>query len=297
MSDSFSELSAEELRAEQKEIERNVLNTKAELEQRRQEVYDCKRQLKTAEVLEKEYQQEIEILRKREGEGVLKTLQALDAELAAQKQNANEQIECLEATLSSKNEETRELQSEKQTLLEGASNKRSSVSETLKEENSELTFKIDSYKKQNDQTSQTLDCFENENVSLQTQLAALKSEIDGLNENISLKKRELSEANDSLNALQEDMVVLKNNMESSRGKPLAKDAKGNSLFAEVDDRRVELGRRVQNMKAKCVEVEKEHVDLTKDFLVLRVKNIEMIRCWEADLLKEREIDEVLCSAR
>lgn len=64
----------------------------------------------------------------------------------------------------------------------------------------------------------------------------LQEQLNMLNENYNCKKEELNEAKILIENLQEELVVLKNELDMVKCKPLQDGSQGNSLFAEVDDK-------------------------------------------------------------
>lgn len=63
-----------------------------------------------------------------------------------------------------------------------------------------------------------------------------KGELENIKESLSCKRDELMEANDLIQKLNDELFCLKSELESYKNKPLNTESKGNSLFAEVDDR-------------------------------------------------------------
>lgn len=63
-----------------------------------------------------------------------------------------------------------------------------------------------------------------------------KKEIDQLKENLVCKREELTDANDVIEKLNDEIICLKNELDTYKSQPENKFEKGNSLFAEVDDR-------------------------------------------------------------
>lgn len=236
---SITELSLDELRAEYLTVKNVLGNVQSQLDQKNQELYDCKRLLKTAEALEKDYQQEIESLQSSESEENLKlksTVQKLETDLACLKQFSDEQILYLESELTVKNDEIKELQGELKSVAENFSRNVPDDYDVLKQDNSKLRNEIDALKDSYQLLTEENEVLKNNNFLLEEQIVTLKAEVDNVQENLQCKREELFQANNVISSLQEEIVVLRNELDMLQKKPLDKDSKGNSLFAEVNDK-------------------------------------------------------------
>lgn len=239
LSTSIIDLPIEELQKEYNNLKQILLSAQQDLDCKNQQLYDYKRQLTTAQVLEKEYQQEIQSLQSGENTQIEKLkgrIKQLEGEAINLKQDSNEQISCLETELSVKNQEVEQLQIELKTLSLTISNNTTNDYDKLKAENTKLHSELESLHANYDFMKEEYQQLQKHNVSLEENIAIMNKEIENLNENVSSKKEELQEANNLIQTLQDDLAVLRGQMESMQSKPLDQETKGNSLFAEVDDR-------------------------------------------------------------
>lgn len=292
---SIEELSLVELRTEYYSIKSTLNSVQSELDQKNQELYDCKRSLKTAEALEKDYQQEIEALQNNDNEELLRlksTVQKLEASLAESKQTYSEQILHLESELTTRKDEIKELQEELKNVAENASQQTvSDEIEHLKDEICSLNSDVELAKEKYECLLAENESLKDRNFALEEQVIGLGAEIENLKETLQTKREELAEANEMIVTLQDEIAVLRSEMETLQRKPLDTDSKGNSLFAEVDDRRVELQNTIKHMKTKYVEMKKEFSNLTRQVSALRAENVKLKECWEADLAAAESDDQ------
>lgn len=296
---SIEELSLGELRTVYYSTKNTLSSVQSELDKKNQELYDCQRSLKTAKALEKDYQQEIEALQSNDNQEQLKLrsmVQKLEANLAESKQLHSEQILQLEWELTVKKDELKELQDELKVASENAVKETADDEvEILQDEIVSLRSEIEVLNEKNAEVFEENEGLKNRNFLLEEEVVGLSAEIESLKENLQTKREELAEANEMVSTLQGEMAVLRNQMETLQRKPLATDSKGNSLFAEVDDRRVELQTTIKHMKTKYAEMKNEFSKLKKQVSTLRAENVKLRECWEADLSEATSDDQ--CSLK
>nr|XP_966464.1 PREDICTED: protein Spindly [Tribolium castaneum] len=76
-------------------------------------------------------------------------------------------------------------------------------------------------------------------------------------------------------------------------KPLDDKSQGNSLFAEVDDRRVQLQQNMNTMKSQYLEMKRERASYLKQIRALRNENVELMAKMEAEIKGRQEDEEMI----
>lgn len=293
----IEELSLSDLKGEYYIIKNALSNVQLELDKKNQELHDCKRLLKIAEVLEKEYQQEIGILQKNDNEENLKlksTVKKLEANLVESKHFYSEQILHLETELTVKRNEIKQLQDE---LKEEISKQKSKDDvDVLKNDIDRLKNELEELHGRNSELVEENENLRKRNFALEEQLVAVSTENNNLKESLQVKREEVTDANQLISTLQEEMAVIRNEMETLQQKPLNANSKGNSLFAEVDDRRVELQNIIKHMKTKYTDLKNEYNKIIKQVHSLREKNIKLKECWDADASEAASVDKCALEA-
>ncbi|KAJ8985644.1 hypothetical protein NQ317_015140 [Molorchus minor] len=259
---------------------------KSELENVNQELYGCKRQLKIFEALQNEYQSEIEILQSEhdiENQKLKEKIVHLEENLNETRIKYNEHIQSLEADLAKKEEENVSLQAKIELL------KKVQLTQAPADDVNKLLEELASLKDEKDallfneeDLNLTVEILQKKNLKLEETLAEHREEVSNLKENLSCKREELFEANDLIQKLNNEMVYLKNELDLFKSKPLNEKSKGNSLFAEVDDRRVYLQKTINNMKTEYVCMKQERAKHLNMISHLRKENKTLCDRWKAD---------------
>lgn len=236
---STADLPLEDLQKEYMNLKKTLVKVQQELETKNQQLYDCKRQLNTAEVLEKEYQQEIETLQNGESveQNKLKAkIVALEIEVSEIKQSSDEHAQFLESELLIKSDEIKELQTELKNLCDSASAKSDSEENKLREENAILKSQLETLQSEFEQLQADCALLEKEKSTLNETVGHLKDEVDCLKQTLRNRHLEFEVTHKWADELQEELALVKSELEAFKSKPLTEESKGNSLFAEVDDR-------------------------------------------------------------
>lgn len=120
----------------------------------------------------------------------------------------------------------------------------------------------------------------------------MKFDYEQLKESYENKREELNATKTLLESLQEEFIMTKNELEILKNKPLDKCSKGNSLFAEVDDRRVELVDEIKLIKRKYKLLKSENQNFVSKITELRNENTKLLQRWNEENKELKEgVDE------
>lgn len=235
---SILDLPREQLQKEYDHLKALLITAQHELEEKKQQAYDCKRRIQVAVALEHEYQSEIQELR----EGKFKDREQLTAKLH-KLENENlelvvsqkEQINSLENTLAARIEQFKELQSQVEHVSHNTAEDKDKYQQ-IEKEHKQLQSEIQTLQSMSSELQNQYDELEISTKNLDDNTRSLNDEIEDLKESITSKTSELDDVNSELCILREDLAMRRIQLESISSKPLNKESKGNSLFAEVDDR-------------------------------------------------------------
>lgn len=137
---------------------------------------------------------------------------------------------------------------------------------------------ISSLKATNDELKKKLTETLNANECNRAELESLKEQVDCLKSNLSVKKEELSSATDMLHAAQDDFCTATMELQQLKSASTTFAAKGNSLFAEVDDKRQEMVKSMSYMKDKVYQLNRE--------LISKQAEIDSLLCEKKTLWEE-----------
>ncbi|RZC40998.1 Ax dynein light domain containing protein [Asbolus verrucosus] len=267
-----------------------------ELETKNQALYDCERHKKTTQALVDACQEEIRIL---QNEGTLENnklesrIQQLEESNLNLKISYNEQINSLEKDLANKEDEINNLKRELDDIIKISENQQPINEEKLLNEICELKRNNLVLQEQVDDLVKSCDNKEKQNVFLQETISQLKEEVQNYREILTCKKSELDEANDLIQTLKDDFLCVQSELDLVKSKPLDEKSRGNSLFAEVDDRRVQLQQNMNIMKTKYVEMKRERASLLKQITVVRNENATLLARWEAEVTEAKDDQDMI----
>jgi chromosome segregation ATPase len=269
----------------------------AELDLANQALYDCKRNMKSIQSIEVEYQEEIKLLQCQADteKRILETkIHTLEETISNLKTIHDERVGNLEKELITKDEEIKNLKRDMEDIIKIAGARDSAGEEKLMCENSELRQEVLNLSEHVDQLENSLESCEKQNLVLQETSKRLEEELESYKETLECKRKELEEANDLIQSLRDDYFCVQSELDTIKSKPLDDQSQGNSLFAEVNDRRLQLQQNMNIMKTKYLEMKHERVALLQQVTTLRNENISLIARCEAEIDgKKRDEDMII----
>ncbi|KAJ8920539.1 hypothetical protein NQ315_005408 [Exocentrus adspersus] len=275
-------------------LKKEYLGLRNKLDSVNQELYGCKRQLKVVEALQLEYQNEIELLQSEANTEKIKREEKivhLEENIVIQRSKFSERIHTLEAEVILKDEGLKQLKSEIELL------KKDNAKETPTEDVNKLIQELMCLKSENEvlleneeKLKSSLEALQKNSAFLEEALTECKEELLSVKESLSCKRDELVEANDLVQKLNDELFCLKSELESYRSRPLNSSSKGNSLFAEVDDRRVYLQETINRMKTEYIAMKQERAKHLNMISHLKTENKTLCERWKKDI-EEKEDDQ------
>ncbi|KAF2905725.1 hypothetical protein ILUMI_00438, partial [Ignelater luminosus] len=103
----------------------------------------------------------------------------------------------------------------------------------------------------------------------------LYTELKDKNQYFACKSQELASAKNKLQILQEDIFLIKLELESMKSKPLDACSKGNSLFAEVEDSCQKVQQSLEQTKKNYNRLKQDFTTKMKQLSIMRNQNIEL----------------------
>ncbi|GJQ86595.1 hypothetical protein Trydic_g7829 [Trypoxylus dichotomus] len=280
------DMTKEDLQLQYSSLSKICRQLRIELEEKSQQVYDHKRELTRLNTLEAEYLSEIECLQsgeKNECKRLQLKIQNLEEEKTEVTNTYTKEIECLELNIFKKDEEIAELQEKLQTMTNtfNATDNRNEIEE-VQLKNIELKNNVHDLNELLLHLNKRIESLEKKHVVSQELNQNLQDELKALNENYKCKKGELDEAKHLIETLQEDLILTKNELEIAKTKPLEDGSQGNSLFAEVDNRRLELQEHMALMKSQYLQMKQERGKLLAQIATLNSSNAMLCQRWEIE---------------
>lgn len=250
-------------------------NLQQELEQVKQQLHQSNSLLKALEASYQDLKQDVirtkaeDARRKQELEIKIKTSKEVLANLRA---SQTEETVQLENQLSTKVKKIESLQNEIQ-----FHKKKIVIQEEEKPENPEMILL------ENEVLIQKCQEFHLKLENIQQQRGSLFLSIQESEENLAehqtaleIKSEELVEKNNVIKGLKHDLESAKKELETLINQPLPTNSQGNSMFAEIEDRRVQLEKIGTEMSSKYTHLQKECQQNKLQILKLRTERAELL---------------------
>ncbi|XP_030765308.1 protein Spindly-like [Sitophilus oryzae] len=262
-----------------------------ELDVVKQQLHDSTRQAKLSETLLRDYQSEIELLQngdRNEKEKLETKIVNLEEAINNLRLAHSEKLTNIEAKLIKKEQENEDLKIEIDLLKKSNCTENDGELSMEFEEVLSLKSANELLKKSYEELLEHYASLQNQHTEVEILLEQHKEEISQLKESLEVKRNEVAENTVLIEKLNDDLFCVRKELETYRSKPLDEGSKGNSLFAEVDDRRVYLQKTVNNMKTDYVRIKQEKMQFVKQISHLRKVNADLQSMWRKDL---EQIDE------
>lgn len=263
---------------------------KKEFSGTKQNLYDTSRQLKVQEALISEYQSDIDLLQNKEhsqNEKFEAKIAALEDTIATLRSNYSESTSYLENEILEKERENLNFKNEIEILKRKnlVDDKDFSVNSSgisnLTCENELLNEKVQ-------ELQGALEILQEQHTKLEEILEGYKEELSEVKENLKLKREELSDKAVLIDNLNDELMCTNSELEKYKQTTLDAASKGNSLFAEVDDRRVYLQGTIDKMKSEYIRLKQENCQHVNLISQLRKENFDFRETWKKDLEATQE---------
>ncbi|XP_072393859.1 protein Spindly-like [Diabrotica undecimpunctata] len=276
---------------ELEKIKTENVTLKQDLENRNQELHECKKNVRLLQAVQIECQNEIDLLQSEEIKQKQKyqeIIKQLEQNIHSMRASHNEEKLAFENVITKMEEKNERMQLELEVFKESDNNTTNFVGDTS------LLIKEILYEPpevyENQELKKTLTQLQEANEILLKKVEAYEAEIEDLKECYACAKNDLKEANITNQFLNDEVCGLKTEIDTIKNQPLKQDSKGNSLFAEVDDRRVYLQDKIDKMKASYVAKTQENAQLKHTAHQLQLENMRLLEKWKSDV-EEKDDDQ------
>ncbi|XP_036142659.1 protein Spindly [Monomorium pharaonis] len=295
-SESVNDTKIEEALEKSSKSKDDYKRLKQENENYRQELHDLRRKLETSEAFQKDLQESyetIDISFKQYIKKVDDAREKREEMFKTEKREYKDHIEALETNLIKSELDIKQLQEELKEykdLVNKQPSHLTAMEDTLtryKEEHAELIILLEDEKKKFTQKKE-------DEMELRKQILAMAEHIDELEAALESTKLQLIKKTGELEELQETVQDLAMNLmelKSPNTVPASETCKGNSLFAEVEDRRQMLMDKMKVMTNKYNETKRALNVKIAELNTLRAEKFKVTKKWEADMndtLQEKE---------
>ncbi|XP_076633169.1 spindle apparatus coiled-coil protein 1 spindly [Colletes latitarsis] len=123
---------------------------------------------------------------------------------------------------------------------------------------------------------------EKKSKHLEEMINDLKAQYDELQRIFQDVKEQLTEKSKALEHAREELVLKRAAAESTEIYPTHNSCKGNSLFAEVEDRRQNVMSKMKTLHEKYIQIKRMCMSQVAEIKVLRTKQVSAFRKWETD---------------
>ncbi|CAG9832658.1 unnamed protein product [Diabrotica balteata] len=272
-------------------IKTENVTLKQDLENLNQQLHECKKNVRLLQAVQIECQNEIDLLQSEEIKQKQKyqeIIKQLEQNIHSMRASHNEEKLAFENVITKMEEKNERMQLELEVFKESDSNTTNFVGDTS------LLIKEILYEPpevyENQELKKTLTQLQEANEILQKKVEAYEAEIEDLKECYACAKNDLKEANITNQFLNDEVCGLKTEIDTIKNQPLNQGSKGNSLFAEVDDRRVYLQDKIDKMKASYVAKTQENAQLKHTAHQLQLENMRLLEKWKSDV-EEKDDDQ------
>ncbi|KAF7271103.1 hypothetical protein GWI33_015987 [Rhynchophorus ferrugineus] len=261
-------------------------NLKCELDVIKQQLYDTTRQAKLNEALLKDYQNEIELFQKVETAEKNKwenKISRLEETLSNLRLRHSEDILQLETELAETQQENEYLKDQNEILKQTNLTKQQAEISINCDETLNLRNNYDLLLEKHQELQEAFEISQIKQIQMEKDIEQYKEELEQFKELYEDKRSEVLEYATLNEKLNEELLYAQRELEINKHKPLEENSKGNSLFAEVDDRRVYLQKTVNDMKSDYIRMKQERGELIKQISNLRKENVDLQTRWKKDI--------------
>ncbi|EZA60955.1 hypothetical protein X777_08167 [Ooceraea biroi] len=146
------------------------------------------------------------------------------------------------------------------------------------------------YKEKIEQLLQLLQNEEKKGIALEERLRDTESQYQEIKDILKVTKEQLVEKSEALQNTREELAMNRLELESLKVTPASDTCKGNSLFAEVEDRRQVLLDKMKALQCKYNEMKRILNVKTSKIDLLKAEKAAMVRKWETDAIDAQQED-------
>ncbi|CAG9858823.1 unnamed protein product [Phyllotreta striolata] len=259
-----------------------------ELENAKQELHECKLNLRLSENIQLEYKNELDIVQAESADKqkkLMDMLKKLEEEQIKVRMHHMDEKRTMEDSIQSMNVKIEKLQEELNVYKNHSPNR--SVNGHIN-----TTDIIDGilnntgtdYYHENEELKSKLAELTQININQDKKLQEFSEEVHDLRRMLEVKQSEYDELKANVSFLGEENMCYKAELDTLK-KPIANDndGQGNSLFAEVNDRRVYLEDKLTEIQSKYLSAIEEKKSFQNEIRQLKLENLNLVEKWQIDL--------------
>lgn len=252
-------------------------NLQLELDQVKQQLHQANLHLKVLEATHQDLQQDILLeeanaaQRKQELKTKLKETKQVLANL---KTTQTEEITQLEFQLSAKNKECERLQNEIQFYEKKISIEEVTFNDTVKPEI--ILLENETFEQKCQELHSRLENIQQQRHSICLSIQETEEDLAEHQTALEVTNEELVEKNHVIEELKQDLKNANQELETLKNQPLPTNSRGNSMFSEIEDRRVQLEEIGSKMSSKYAYLQKEYQQKKEQLLKLYTEKKELI---------------------
>ncbi|KAL6439517.1 hypothetical protein ACFW04_003966 [Cataglyphis niger] len=144
------------------------------------------------------------------------------------------------------------------------------------------------YKEKNKELAILLKNEKQNGEQLEEKLANMEAQCQEFENLLKIKSEQLMEKNEALENIREELAINRMELESLKVTPTSDTCKGNSLFAEVEDRRQMLLDQMKELQIKHKETKRALNTKMKENHLLTAEKVVLIRKWETDVIDTQQ---------
>ncbi|XP_075226763.1 uncharacterized protein LOC142327519 isoform X2 [Lycorma delicatula] len=152
-----------------------------------------------------------------------------------------------------------------------------------KEEDIELLLQLNDYKQKSESLQLDLNTLKEINdiklIKLEEKIKCLQSELVENKDLLNIKTLQLQEANDLIESLKEEKLLLSSELAAVKSNPADSDTRGNSLFAEVEDKRKQMSATLKTVYGKYMQLKKTYMEKSNECKRLKDEFVKLQRRW------------------
>ncbi|XP_006570533.1 protein Spindly [Apis mellifera] len=251
-----------------------------EYEKCKQEIHNLKRRLELNEVMLREAQEANELLERSLEGRILEKEQVIfkDKEkyhiLTKDYENI---ISNLEKKLAQQTQQIEELRQNANQCIKTECN-------TIKDQSTNLSLETDNISLRNhvDELLSILREEKGKNEHAEKMIEELKTRCDNYEYYTQSIKEELHEKDQTLEEVRAELILKRAEMASLQMDATCESRKGNSLFAEVEDRRQNIMSKMNVLREKYMELKRVYKSQTAELKMLKAERVATFRKWEND---------------
>ncbi|KAL1506023.1 hypothetical protein ABEB36_005460 [Hypothenemus hampei] len=266
--------------------DRSSVNQESDFEELKQNFYILTQQLKVSDASFNDYKDELrsmEKIREKERTEFQLKVSEVEKEISDLKLSQSKELVSLEEELSRFDAKIREINEEIELLKKINKSDRESII-SMKQPAEKEYLKENEILKQKCAVIQSMYKESEEQLRIiQDNMYELDQQLEELKEIITVRKEELQHKTEETETINEELLLATQELEIQKNKPLPDGSKGNSVFVQVEDRRVKLEKTVDNIQYNYIHLQQELENFKSTFALLHKDHAQLLLDWKTEL--------------